>query len=100
MPHGPTNAPTHQELAQSECWTLCHFVACGLNLGHHPAMAHGSPGAKYVWAHIRLPVGPTLNAESRLQAIMDEYPQAYFHFWLIFWFVKSHLLRTQFQPRK
>ena len=37
-----------------------------------------------MWAHIGLPLGPTPNTESRLEAIMEIYPWAYFHFWLIF----------------
>ena len=41
MPRGPTNAPIHRELAQSECGHFCHLGACGLNSGHHHALAHG-----------------------------------------------------------
>ena len=40
MSHG-TEAPTHKELAQGECGQFCHFGTCGLNSGHHHAMAHG-----------------------------------------------------------
>ena len=51
-----------------------------------------------MWAHIGLPLGPTPNVESRLQAIMEEYPWGYFHFWFILGYAKSPLLGPQFQP--
>ena len=41
MPRGRTEAPTHKELAQGECGRFYHFGTCGLNSGHHHAMAHG-----------------------------------------------------------
>ena len=37
-----------------------------------------------MWAHMGLPMGLTPNVESRVQAIMEEYPWGYFQFWLIF----------------
>ena len=49
---------------------------------------------KYLWAHIGLRWGPTPNVQSLLQAIMEEYPWRYFHFWLIFGHAKTLLFGT------
>ena len=44
-----------------------------------------------MWAHIDLPLGPKPNVESRIQAIMEEYPWGYFQFWLISGYAKTPL---------
>ena len=49
-------------------------------------------------APIGLPWGPTLNAESCLQATMEIYPWECFRFPLVFGYAKTPLLRPQFQP--
>ena len=94
-PRGRTEAPTHKDLCQGECGQFCHFGTCGYNFSFPPC--HGpwrSLGPKYLWAHIGLPLSPTRNVESRLQAIMEEYPWGYFQFWLIFEYAKTPLFGT------